>query len=174
MVAPLLFWSGSNFPLPRLNRRPDLSRGIESWFHKLGGEPGKRANQIGVTRICPSQSGPEPMPMVAKGNRSVISLATGGVTSSSTTANAPASASACRVVQQFRMARRRSRPLTRYCRLPRAQCWGNIPRWPRNGMPAPHDGPDLRQNVPAALGLDGTLRRRRRAGARFSAQRRVS
>ena len=56
---------------------------------------GNMPSKSGVTRICPSQSGPAPIPMVGIGICCVSSFATRGVTSSSTTAKAPASASAC-------------------------------------------------------------------------------
>ncbi len=57
-------------------------------------------SKSGVTRICPSQSGPEPMPMVGIGICCGQFFRDRGVTSSSTTANAPAVGQRVRVRQQ--------------------------------------------------------------------------
>src|SRR6185312_9394775 len=64
-------------------------------FTNFGVNHGKAPIKSGVTRICPSQSGPEPIPMVGIEIFCVISFATAGVTISKTSANAPASSKSC-------------------------------------------------------------------------------
>ena len=63
-------------------------------FTKRGVNQGNAPIKSCVTKICPSQSGPLPMPMVGIEIAFDISCATGGVTSSNTMANAPAFVSA--------------------------------------------------------------------------------
>src|SRR5215468_10161115 len=67
-----------------------LSLGLTCFRLYQGNMPSKS----GVTRICPSQSGPDPIPIVGMAIRWLISRAARGATSSRTMAKAPASASA--------------------------------------------------------------------------------
>src|SRR5580658_3568864 len=60
------------------------------FFTCLGMNSGEMPSKSVVTRISPSQWGPDPMPMVGMEILAVISCATGAATNSSTMPNAPA------------------------------------------------------------------------------------
>ena len=120
---------------PFNHRGAHLFREMPMLFDMPGHEPGEVPSKSVVTRISPSQSDPDPMPMVGMGICAVISRATGGVTNSSTMANAPASASA--LASAIKLERSsRSFAFDAVAAFDHRRFAGACPSGPRNGMPA--------------------------------------
>ena len=72
--------------------RPDLVAEAAIALDKFRGELGEEDELSSTARICPSQAGEPPIPIVGTATAPVSSRATLSATSSMTSANAPASA----------------------------------------------------------------------------------